>query len=107
MVSSASAPPVASVANPPVKPPAAGSFDDDRLKNTKIAAAEHQAKTRGSTPSVRRNRGVPHFAETQDYVRRITNIYYSGTGISQIGPSRDPVHVQRDARGVLYISNTE
>jgi hypothetical protein len=57
--------------------------------------------------AVRRNRGVPHFAETQDYVRRITNIYYGGSGISQLGASRDPVHVQRDARGVLYISNTE
>jgi soluble lytic murein transglycosylase-like protein len=57
--------------------------------------------------AVRRNRGVPHFAETQDYVRRITNIYYGGSGLSQVGPSRDPVHVQRDARGVLYISNTE
>jgi soluble lytic murein transglycosylase-like protein len=57
--------------------------------------------------AVRRNRGVPRFAETQDYVRRITNIYYGGSGFSQIGPSRDPVHVQRDARGVLYISNTE
>jgi Transglycosylase SLT domain len=57
--------------------------------------------------AVRRNRGVPRFAETQDYVRRITNIYYGGSGFAQIGPSRDPVHVQRDARGVLYISNTE
>ena len=57
--------------------------------------------------AVKRNRGVPHFAETQDYVRRITNIYYGGSGISQMGSSRDPVHVQRDARGVLYISNTE
>ena len=57
--------------------------------------------------AVRRSAGVPHIAETQDYVRRITNIYYSGSGISQSGSSRDPVHVQRDAHGVLYISNTE
>jgi len=57
--------------------------------------------------AVKRSAGVPRYAETQDYVRRITNIYYGGTSFSQTGPSRDPVHVQRDARGVLYISNTE
>ena len=57
--------------------------------------------------AVRRSAGVPHIAETQDYVRRITNIYYGGSGISQVGSSREPVHVQRDARGVLYISNTD
>jgi len=57
--------------------------------------------------AVRRSAGVPHIAETQDYVRRITNIYYGGSGISQIGSSREPVRVQRDARGVLYISNTD
>jgi len=57
--------------------------------------------------AVRRSAGVPHIAETQDYVRRITNIYYGGSGIGQVGGSRDPVKVQRDARGVLYISNTE
>lgn len=58
--------------------------------------------------AVRRSAGIPRIAETQDYVRKITNIYYGGgSGFSQIGPSRDPVHVQRDGRGVLYISNTE
>ena len=57
--------------------------------------------------AVRRSAGVPHIAETQDYVRRITNIYYGGSGFSQVGGGRDPVRVQRDARGVLYISNTD
>jgi hypothetical protein len=57
--------------------------------------------------AVRRSAGVPHIAETQDYVRKITNLYYGGSGLSQLGSSRDPVKVQRDARGVLYISNTE
>jgi len=57
--------------------------------------------------AVRRSAGVPHIAETQDYVRKITNLYYGGSGLSQLGSSRDPVRVQRDARGVLYISNTE
>ncbi len=57
--------------------------------------------------AVARSAGVPHFAETQNYVRRITNLYYGGFDLSQSGASRDPVRVQRDARGVLYISNTE
>jgi soluble lytic murein transglycosylase-like protein len=57
--------------------------------------------------AVRRSAGVPRFAETQDYVRKITRIYYGGYDLSQTGTSRDPVHVQRDARGVLYISNTD
>ncbi|HEV2399693.1 MAG TPA: lytic transglycosylase domain-containing protein [Candidatus Sulfotelmatobacter sp.] len=57
--------------------------------------------------AVRRSAGVPHIAETQDYVRRITKIYYGGNSLSEGSTSRDPVHVQRDARGVLYISNTE
>jgi soluble lytic murein transglycosylase-like protein len=57
--------------------------------------------------AVRRSAGVPHIAETQDYVRRITNLYYGSAVFSQTGSSRDPVRVQRDARGVLYISNTE
>jgi soluble lytic murein transglycosylase-like protein len=57
--------------------------------------------------AVARNNGVPRFAETQDYVRKITNLYYGGFNLSPSGPSRDPVKVQRDARGVLYISNTD
>ena len=57
--------------------------------------------------AVARSSGVPRFAETQNYVRRITNLYYGGFDLAPSGPSRDPVRVQRDARGVLYISNTE
>jgi soluble lytic murein transglycosylase-like protein len=57
--------------------------------------------------AVARNSGVPPFAETQNYVRRITNLYYGGFDFSSGSASRDPVRVQRDARGVLYISNTD
>ena len=57
--------------------------------------------------AVARSSGVPHFAETQNYVRRITNLYYGGFDLAPSGPAHDPVRVQRDARGVLYISNTE
>lgn len=57
--------------------------------------------------AVARSAGIPRFAETQNYVRRITNLYYGGFDLAPSGPSRDPVRVQRDARGVLYISNTD
>lgn len=57
--------------------------------------------------AVRRSAGVPHYSETQNYVRRITNLYYGGFDLAPSGPAHDPVRVQRDARGVLYISNTD
>jgi Transglycosylase SLT domain len=57
--------------------------------------------------AVARSAGIPRFAETQNYVRRITSLYYGGVHLSAAGPGHDPVRVQRDARGVLYISNTD
>ncbi len=57
--------------------------------------------------AVARSSGVPRFAETQNYVRRITNLYYGGVSLDAGTVPREPVRIQRDARGVLYISNTE
>ncbi len=59
--------------------------------------------------AVARSAGVPRYAETQNYVRRITSLYYRGTSLVPAAavPSPDPVRVERDARGVLYFSNTE
>ena len=59
--------------------------------------------------AVSRSAGVPHFAETQSYVKRITNLYYGGVDLSPSAGlfARAPVRMQRDSRGVLYISNTE
>jgi soluble lytic murein transglycosylase-like protein len=57
--------------------------------------------------AVARSSGVPHYAETQNYVRRITNLYYGGFDFGPGTVNRDPVRVQRDAKGVLYISNTD
>ncbi len=62
------------------------------------------------TGAVARSAGIPRFSETRNYVRRITNLYFGGGGPGTyiIGnPVRDPVRVQRDSRGVLYVSNTE
>jgi soluble lytic murein transglycosylase-like protein len=60
--------------------------------------------------AVARSAGVPHFAETRNYVKRITQLYYGGSDPGSHfldGPVHDPIHVERDARGVLHISNTE
>src|ERR1700722_16877202 len=39
--------------------------------------------------AVARSAGIPRYAETQNYVRRITNLYYGGLNFNA-GPSRDP-----------------
>ena len=63
--------------------------------------------------AVARSAGVPRFRETQNYVRRITDLYNGGaaseslSGGSTAREPREPVHMERDARGVLYISNTQ
>ena len=58
--------------------------------------------------AVARSAGVPRIRETQNYVRRITDLYTGGEGAHLIGnPVHNPVRVQRDARGILYVSNTE
>jgi len=61
--------------------------------------------------AVARSAGVPHFAETRNYVRRITRLYYgesdSGARLFFGESSPEPIHVQRDSKGVLYISNTD
>jgi len=74
--------------------------------NVRLSLAAYNA----GAGAVARSAGVPHFRETQDYVRRITNLYNGGSepGAHIFGnPVHEPVHIERDARGVLYISNTE
>jgi soluble lytic murein transglycosylase-like protein len=60
--------------------------------------------------TVARSGGIPHFAETRKYVKRITQLYYGGSDggshLFQI-PAGAPIHMQRDERGVIYISNTD
>jgi len=74
--------------------------------NIKLSLAAYNA----GAGAVARSSGIPRFAETQNYVRRITELYYGGgqPGSRIVGNVvHDPVRVQRDARGVLYISNTD
>jgi transglycosylase-like protein with SLT domain len=73
--------------------------------NVQLSLAAYNA----GSAAVARSAGIPRFAETRNYVRRITNLYYGGAPGSFIigNPVHDPVRVQRDARGVLYISNTD
>jgi soluble lytic murein transglycosylase-like protein len=81
------------------------SLLDNYRGNVTLSLAAYNA----GEGAVARSAGVPKFRETQNYVRRITNLYNGGDlGPDTIGsPARQAVHVERDARGVLYISNTE
>jgi hypothetical protein len=61
--------------------------------------------------AVARSAGVPHFAETQSYVKRITQLYYGGDSVlssrAVFMPVHDAVRMQRDERGVLMMTNTD
>jgi soluble lytic murein transglycosylase-like protein len=72
--------------------------------NIKLSLAAYNA---GAT-AVARSAGIPNYAETRRYVRRITQIYYSGSDSSLFNaPVHDPIRVERDSQGVLYFSNTD
>jgi soluble lytic murein transglycosylase-like protein len=58
--------------------------------------------------AVSRNRGIPKYRETQNYVRRITGLYGAAQGSGYFGsPRGEPVKLRRDERGMFYISNTD
>lgn len=73
--------------------------------NIRLSLAAYNA---GAT-AVARSAGIPHFTETRNYVRRITQIYYGGAvpDSSLFAPAHDPIRVERDSQGLLYISNTD
>lgn len=56
--------------------------------------------------AVARNGGIPPYRETQNYVRRITDLYGNPSGIT-IGYRRAPIKAFRDQRGVLTFSNVD
>jgi soluble lytic murein transglycosylase-like protein len=60
--------------------------------------------------AVARSAGIPHFGETRNYVKRITQLYYGRTAPDYrilTSPVHEPVRMQRDDRGVLHFSNTD
>jgi soluble lytic murein transglycosylase-like protein len=61
--------------------------------------------------AVERNAGIPPYTETRNYVKRITNLMGDGSQVSVYGsPARNlsmPIHVSRDDRGRLVVSNVE
>ncbi len=73
--------------------------------NVQLSLAAYNA----GSGAVARSAGIPHFSETRNYVRRITTLYGGDLGSSTYfsRASREPIKVQRDARGVLYITNTD
>jgi soluble lytic murein transglycosylase-like protein len=56
--------------------------------------------------AVDRHNGIPPYAETKDYVRRITKLYGNGTAVAStdLGPQ---LRITRGPGGVLIISNTD
>jgi len=62
--------------------------------------------------AVQRSGGVPSYAETQAYVRKVTNIYQSGSpqsGANAAGnkPPASPIVRYVDERGVVHYTNVE
>ena len=74
------------------------SFDGDVSRS--LAAYNAGAK------AVEKHGGVPPYAETRDYVRRITKLYGNGTAVASqdLGPQ---LRITRGPGGVLIISNTD
>lgn len=61
----------------------------------------------GQGAVARNGNRIPPYAETKDYVRRITGLYGGGLqSVLSLTPSA-PVRMRRDERGVLTISNTD
>lgn len=59
--------------------------------------------------AVERSNGIPHYTETRNYVRRITELYGSGGGLNfrSLSGVSAPIRVYRNAEGVLTFSNVE
>jgi len=62
--------------------------------------------------AVQRFGGIPSFAETRDYVRKVTNIYQSGSSLLSTNATGNrmqasPIIRHVDERGVVHYSNVE
>ena len=70
--------------------------------DVKLSLAAYNA----GSGAVTRSNGVPPYAETRNYVKRITALY-GDHGKLLTGPVAAPIRVFRDSSGVLTITNTE
>ena len=56
--------------------------------------------------AVQRSGGIPPYTETRNYVKRITNLM-GGSPVVRFSSLPMPIHVSRDERGILVITNTD
>ncbi len=78
--------------------------------NVKLSLAAYNA----GAGAVHRSAGIPNYAETRNYVSRITSLYNSGDnspfrGVigAHYGSQYEPMRISRDSQGVLTVTNTE
>ena len=79
--------------------------------NVKLSLAAYNA----GEGAVHRSAGIPNFAETKNYVKRISALYASGNMVPLSGLSApryealhyEPVRVSRNSQGVLTFTNTD
>ena len=79
--------------------------------NVKLSLAAYNA----GEGAVHHSSGIPNYAETRNYVKRISALYASGDGaqLSALSAPRyqalryEPVRVSRDSQGVLTFTNTD
>ncbi len=76
---------------------------DDFGGNVPLTLAAYNA----GKGAVERNRGIPPYAETQNYVKRITHLMGTGPLDAHLNNLSRPVLVWRDERGRLIMTNTE
>jgi len=69
--------------------------------DVKLSLAAYNA----GASAVARSNGVPPYAETRRYVRRITTLYSDPSKLNR--PAAAPIKVLRDSSGVLTITNTD
>ena len=78
--------------------------------NVKLSLAAYNA----GAGAVHRNAGIPNYAETRNYVSRITSLYNNGDTSpfrSMVGAHYErryePMRISRDSMGVLTVTNTD
>jgi len=74
--------------------------------NVKLSLAAYNA----GAGAVHRNAGIPNYAETRNYVSRITSLYNSGDTSpfrGMVGAHYEPMRISRDSMGVLTVTNTD